>query len=249
MTIGFIVKTPLYLVHVWLPKAHVEAPVAGSIVLAGVLLKLGRYGLIVFCPLVKTSVLLIYLSLSILGSILCRIICVRQWDLKSMIAYSSVVHMGVVTVGVVRGSELGYFCRIIMVVAHGVCSPIMFALVYLVYSSSHTRTISRNKGNLATPIISFFLFLTLAINMGVPPSLNLWREVIIFISILSVIVYSWAFLVVTAFLGAVYNLFIYVSLSQSKESDSVKVDLYYWPMVSSSYLSFSIFLIVGWFSV
>merc|ERR1712168_184506 len=144
---------------------------------------------------------------------------------------------GVVTVGVVSGSELGYLCSIIIVVAHGVCSPIIFALAYLVYNSSHTRTISRNKGTLATPIISFFLFLTLAINIGVPPSLNLWREVIIFISILSVIAYSWAFLVVMAFLGAVYNLFI----SQSKESDSLKVDYVYWPMVSSSYLAFSIF--------
>merc|ERR1719259_736978 len=245
LTLAFIVKTPIYMVHVWLPKAHVEAPVAGSIVLAGVLLKLGSYGLVVFCPLIKSEVLLIYLSLSIIGSMSCRMICIRQWDLKSLIAYSSVVHIGVVTVGVVRGSELGYLCSIIIVVAHGVCSPIMFALAYLVYNSSHTRTISRNKGTLATPIISFFLFLTLAINIGVPPSLNLWREVIMFISILSVITYSWAFLLVMAFLGAVYNLFMYVSIRQSKESDSLKVDYVYWPMVSSSYLAFSIFFMVG----
>jgi len=155
--------------------------------------------------------------------------------------------MGVVTVGVVRGSELGYLCSIMIVVAHGVCSPIIFALAYLVYNSSHTRIISRNKGTLGTPIISFFLFLTLAINIGVPPSLNLWREVIMFISILSVITYSWAFLLVMAFLGAVYNLFMYVSIRQSKESDSLKVDYVYWPMVSSSYLAFSIFFMVGWF--
>lgn len=249
LTIRFIVKTPIYLVHVWLPKAHVEAPVAGSMVLAGILLKLGSYGLIMFCPLVKSKALLVYLSLSILGSLFCRMTCVRQWDLKSMIAYSSVVHIGVVTVGVVRGLELGYVCRIIMVVAHGVCSPTMFALAYLVYKSSHTRTISRNKGTLATPTVSFFFFLTLAINIGVPPSLNLWREVTIFISILSVITYSWVFLVAIAFLGAVYNLFLHVSLSQSKESDSLKVDYVYWPMISSSYLSFSIFFMVGWFYV
>lgn len=78
LTMGFIVKTPIYLVHVWLPKAHVEAPVAGSIVLAGVLLKLGSYGLIVFCPLIKSRILVVYLSLSILGSVLCRMICIRQ---------------------------------------------------------------------------------------------------------------------------------------------------------------------------
>jgi len=249
LTMGFMVKTPIYLVHVWLPKAHVEAPVGGSIVLAGVLLKLGSYGLIVFCPLIKSRVLTIYLSLSVLGSLLCRIICVRQWDLKRLIAYSSVVHMGVVTLGVVRGLELGYLCSIIMVVAHGVCSPIIFALAYLTYNSSHTRTISRNKGSLRAPMLSFFLFLTLAINMGVPPSLNLWSEVIMFVSILSFMVYSWAFLIGVAFLGVVYNLFMYVSLRQSKESDSAKVDCTYWPMVSSSYLAFSIFFIMGWFSM
>jgi len=202
----------------------------------------------VFCPLIKSEVLLIYLSLSIIGSMSCRMICIRQWDLKSLIAYSSVVHIGVVTVGVVRGSEIGYLCSITIIVAHGVCSPIIFALAFLVYNSSHTRTISRNKGTLATPIMSFFLFLTLAINIGVPPSLNLWREVVMFISILSVITYSWAFLIVVAFLGAVYNIFMYVSISQSKESDSLKVDYVYWPIVSSSYLAFSIFFMIGWFT-
>lgn len=173
LTVGFIVKTPMYIVHVWLPKAHVEAPVAGSMVLAGILLKLGSYGLIIFCPGIKSLILLFYLSLRIIGSLYCRMICIRQWDLKRLIAYSSVVHMGVVTVGVVSGIEVGYICAIIMVVAHGVCSPMIFALAYLVYNSSHTRLISSNKGTLATPIISFFLFIILAINIGVPPRLNL----------------------------------------------------------------------------
>ena len=244
LTLAFIVKTPMYMVHVWLPKAHVEAPVAGSIVLAGVLLKLGSYGLLIFCPRTKRMILLLYLSLRIVGSLYCRIICIRQWDLKRLIAYSSVVHMGVVTVGVVRGMEMGYFCAIIIVVAHGVCSPIIFSLAFLVYNSSHTRLISRNKGTLATPIISFFLFTILAINIGVPPRLNLWSEVIIFVSLLGVISYSSFFLLVMAFLGVIYNLFMYISLSQSKESDYIKIDYVYWPLISSCYLSFFIFFIL-----
>ena len=244
LTLAFIVKTPMYMVHVWLPKAHVEAPVAGSIVLAGVLLKLGSYGLLIFCPRIKRMILLLYLSLRIVGSLYCRIICIRQWDLKRLIAYSSVVHMGVVTVGVVRGMEMGYFCAIIIVVAHGVCSPIIFSLAFLVYNSSHTRLISRNKGTLATPIISFFLFTILAINIGVPPRLNLWSEVIIFVSLLGVISYSSFFLLVMAFLGVIYNLFMYISLSQSKESDYIKIDYVYWPLISSCYLSFFIFFIL-----
>ena len=245
--LGFMVKTPIYLVHVWLPKAHVEAPVAGSIVLAGILLKLGRYGLILFCPLFKSSVLILYLSLSLWGAIYCRIICIRQWDLKRLIAYSSVVHIGVVTVGVVRGMEVGYQCAVIIVVAHGVCSPILFALAYLVYNSSHTRLISRNKGTLGTPAMSFFLFLLLAVNMGVPPSLNLWREVLIFISFIRIMTYSSLFLILVAFLGVVYNLFMYVSLRQSKEIDFLKVEYVYWPIVSAVVGAFFLFPISSWF--
>merc|ERR1719348_327787 len=181
ITLGFIVKTPMYLVHVWLPKAHVEAPVAGSIVLAGILLKLGRYGLLLFCPHLGRSILYLYLRLRVWGSIFCSLVCIRQADLKGLIAYSSVVHIGVVTVGVVRGVEIGYSCALLMVIAHGICSPILFALAYLVYNSSHRRVINNNKGRLATPILAFFLFLLLAINIGVPPSVNLWSEVYMFI--------------------------------------------------------------------
>lgn len=78
LTLGFIVKRPLYLVHIWLPKAHVEAPVAARMVLAGVLLKLGSYGLLLFCPLLLHPVLLLYLSLRLLGGVACRLVCSRQ---------------------------------------------------------------------------------------------------------------------------------------------------------------------------
>ena len=247
ITLGFIVKTPIYLVHVWLPKAHVEAPVAGSIVLAGILLKLGSFGLLLFCPLFLRKILIFYLRLRVWGSIYCRIICIRQWDLKRLIAYSSVVHIGVVTVGIVRGLKVGYECAVIIVVAHGVCSPIMFALAYLVYNSSHTRLISSNKGRLSTPILTFFLFLLLAINIGVPPSLNLWREVLMFIAFLRIITYSTLFLIIIAFLGVVYNLFMYVSLRQSKEFDFLKVEYIYWPFMSASVGAFLLFPILSWF--
>ena len=247
ITLGFIVKTPIYLVHVWLPKAHVEAPVAGSIVLAGILLKLGSYGLLIFCPLFVSKVLILYLRLRVWGSIYCSIVCIRQWDLKSLIAYSSVVHIGVVTVGIVRGLKVGYQCAIMIVIAHGVCSPIIFALAYLVYNSSHTRVISSNKGSLRTPVLSFFLFLLLAINMGVPPSLNLWREVLIFVAFLRIITYSTLFLIIIAFLGVVYNLFIYVSLRQSKEFDFLKVEYIYWPFISASVAAFVLFPMISWF--
>jgi len=173
ITFGFRVKTPLYLVHVWLPKAHVEAPLAGSIVLAGVLLKLGCYGFILFCPFFGNLILMIYAFLSIVGSIYCSLICLRSYDIKRLIAYRSVVHIGLVTIGVVRGLEIGYKCAILMVIAHGVCSPFLFLLAYYLYSSSHSRVISCNKGSISSSMVVFFGFILLAINIGVPPSVNL----------------------------------------------------------------------------
>nr|AKS04075.1 NADH dehydrogenase subunit 4 [Parasagitta setosa] len=237
LTLGFMVKTPMYMVHVWLPKAHVEAPVAGSMVLAGVLLKLGSYGLFIFCPLMHHYILLFYLMISILGSILGSYICTRQWDSKSLIAYSSVVHMGVVTIGVVSGSEMGYLCALMMVIAHGVCSPMMFAMAYLLYSNSHTRLLSSNRGLLTIPFMSLFLFLLLAINMGVPPFLNLWSEVLMFISLMTIFSNSLWMLIPIAFLGVLYNLFMYISLSHGKETFHLSFLGLMWPMISSITLS------------
>jgi len=237
LTLGFIVKTPIYIVHVWLPKAHVEAPVAGRIVLAGVLLKLGRYGLFIFCPLISHYILLIYLIISLLGRILGSYICTRQWDRKRLIAYSSVVHIGVVTIGVVRGSEIGYLCALIIVIAHGVCSPMIFAVAYLLYANSHTRLLSSNRGLLTIPLLRMLLFFLLAINIGVPPFLNLWREVLIFISLITIFSNSLWILIPIAFLGVLYNLYIYISLRHGKETLNLRFLGLVWPLISSVSLS------------
>ena len=156
-----------------MPKAHVEAPLAGSMVLAGVLLKLGSYGFIVFCPYIYNQILMIYVYLSILGSIYCSFICLRNYDIKSLIAYRSVVHIGVVTIGVISGCEMGYKCAILIVIAHGICSPFLFAMAYYLYTSRHSRVITSNKGSISFPIVVFVCFMLLAINIGVPPSVNL----------------------------------------------------------------------------
>lgn len=247
MTIGFSVKTPLYIVHVWLPKAHVEAPLAGSIVLAGVLLKLGRYGFILFCPWLNNLILTVYVYLSILGAIYCSFICLRNYDIKRLIAYRSVVHIGVVTIGVVSGLEIGYKCAIIMVIAHGVCSPFLFSLAYYLYSCSHSRVISCNKGSISFPIAIFFCFMLLVINIGVPPSVNLWRELLMFITLVEFMKHSIYFLFIIAFLGVIYNLFIYIRVRQSKESFYLKIYYFIWPFLNSTFLSFSLFVIVNLF--
>merc|ERR1719334_1445954 len=201
-------------------------------VLAGVLLKLGRYGFIIFCPRLHNTILIIYVYLSILGSIYCSVVCLRNYDMKRLIAYRSVVHMGAGTVGVVRGFEIGYKRAVIIVIAHGVCSPFLFFLAYYFYCARHSRVISSNKGLVSFPMAIISCFLLLAINMGVPPSINLWSEFFIF---------------VIAFLGVIYNFFIYVRISQRKESFFVKIETFLWPFLNSMFLSFALALSVSWF--
>lgn len=105
--LSFMVKTPLYGLHSWLPKAHVEAPLIGSMLLSGVLLKIGSYGFLIMCPC-PVLFFRIYLYLSLLGGLLCSLLCYWAWDIKSVIAYSSIIHIGVVTIGVLSGLSRGY---------------------------------------------------------------------------------------------------------------------------------------------
>lgn len=107
LCLTFLVKSPMYTVHAWLPKAHVEAPLVGSILLAGVLLKLGGYGLMVLAPNLGAGTQ-VYVYLTLLGGVSCRLLCLRAWDLKALVAYSSIVHMGTVTLRALSGTELGY---------------------------------------------------------------------------------------------------------------------------------------------
>lgn len=105
--LSFMVKTPLYGLHSWLPKAHVEAPLIGSMLLSGILLKIGSYGFLIMCPC-PVLFFRIYLYLSLLGGLLCCLLCYWSWDIKSVIAYSSIIHIGVVTIGVLSGLSRGY---------------------------------------------------------------------------------------------------------------------------------------------
>ena len=151
--------------------------------LAGILLKMGSYGLFLFLPYIKLNFLYtLYTRLALIGSVVCALICIRQSDMKLLIAYSSVVHMGVVTLGLTRGTEMGYGCRFVMVIAHGLCSPFLFVFSYVLYQCSHSRlflNISRT-----VPIQTGCFMGLISLNMRVPPTLRLWAEVIITICVL-----------------------------------------------------------------
>ena len=139
--LAFLVKFPIYLVHLWLPKAHVEAPVSGSIILAGVLLKLGGYGILRLVRITNVNIFICQtFSLVLVGAGILRILCVVQRDIKVVIAYSSVVHIALVIAGVLRLTKWGFEGTIIIMLAHGVCSSGIFAAANLIYERGHSRS-------------------------------------------------------------------------------------------------------------
>nr|URX53507.1 NADH dehydrogenase subunit 4 [Longicaputermes sinaicus]URX53533.1 NADH dehydrogenase subunit 4 [Longicaputermes sinaicus]URX53559.1 NADH dehydrogenase subunit 4 [Longicaputermes sinaicus] len=212
MIFAFLVKMPMFLVHLWLPSAHVEAPVSGSMILAGILLKLGGYGLLrVFSVLSGFfSVGFIWVSVSLVGGVLVSLICMRQTDLKSLIAYSSVAHMGIVIGGIMTMSYWGFCGSFTLMIAHGLCSSGLFCLANISYERLGSRSLLVNKGLLnLMPSMSFWWFMLSACNMAAPPSLNLLGEIGLLNSLVAWSWVSMGFLVFLSFFSAAYTLYLF----------------------------------------
>nr|AUG32894.1 NADH dehydrogenase subunit 4 [Birmella discoidalisa] len=213
LIMAFFVKMPMFLVHLWLPKAHVEAPVSGSMILAGVMLKLGGYGLLRVFMLnysLGSCMNFIFISISLVGGLFISLICLFQIDLKSLIAYSSVAHMSILLCGMLTLLNWGLMGSFLMMISHGLCSSGLFCLVNIVYERLGSRSILINKGLINfMPSMSLWWFMLCSSNMAAPPSLNLLSEIMLMNSMIS---WSWLiilFLMLVSFFSASYTLYLY----------------------------------------
>nr|YP_009232544.1 NADH dehydrogenase subunit 4 [Zebrias crossolepis]AID59818.1 NADH dehydrogenase subunit 4 [Zebrias crossolepis]AMA34332.1 NADH dehydrogenase subunit 4 [Zebrias crossolepis] len=212
--LAFLVKMPMYGVHLWLPKAHVEAPVAGSMVLAAVLLKLGGYGMmrtmVMLEPLTK-ELSYPFIILALWGIIMTGSICLRQTDLKSLIAYSSVSHMGLVAGGILTQTPWGFSGALILMIAHGLTSSALFCLANTNYERTHSRTMILARGlQLILPLMATWWFLSSLANLALPPLPNLMGELTIITALFN---WSWWTLTLTGsgvLITAAYTLYMFL---------------------------------------
>lgn len=224
---AFAVKVPMWPVHTWLPDAHTEAPTAGSVILAGILIKMGAYGFLRFSlplfPDATRAMAPVMLTLSVIAIIYGAVICLVQSDLKRLIAYSSVSHMGFVTLGIFALNQQGLEGGLLQMINHGIVTGALFLLVGVIYDRSHSREIS-HYGGVATvlPVYAgFFMVFTLA-SIGLPGLNGFIGEFLIILGGFKASKLAGALAATGIIIGAAYMLWLYQRVFFQEVNPNIK---------------------------
>nr|BAV81444.1 NADH dehydrogenase subunit 4 [Syphacia muris] len=243
LTLCFLVKFPVYFLHLWLPKAHVEAPTTASMLLAGLLLKLGTLGYLRLMMVYNYVYVFFWGVLSLLGMILGSFLCLVQSDMKALVAYSSVVHMSFVLMVLILLCGCGKLSGGLMMLSHGFVSTLMFYLVGEFYHISGTRLMSYMSGFMnSSMIISYMMMLVFMCNGGLPPSLSFFSEFIGLVGLYLSYSSLFIFLFVYFFVAFYYCFYIMTGAIMGKNFICFSLSFVYY-MVPGMLLMFNIFWI------